>query len=125
MGKVIKFQQFTGFPEHYKAAEEYLLKYLPPSESKFTQTEFRKKKSMEKRPRQKDGIVYRAYLDVSPEEVSRNLNKLNSVQPDNNQELEQTQNRHSSFNSRNKSLKFNNGLGFNRKREMQDGYLEA
>ena len=28
----------AGFTEHYKAAEEYLLKYLPSSESKFTQT---------------------------------------------------------------------------------------
>ena len=60
---------------------------------------------------------------MSPEEVLRDLNKLNSVQPDNNQELEQTQNRHSSFNSRNKSLKFNNGLGFKRKRETQGGSL--
>ena len=67
----------AGFREHYKAAEEYLQKYLPSSESKFTQTEFREQKSMEKGPRQKDGKVYRDCLDVSPEEVLRNLNKLN------------------------------------------------
>ena len=28
----------AGFTEHYKAAEEYLQKYLPSSESKFTQS---------------------------------------------------------------------------------------
>ena len=43
----------AGFTEHYKVAEEHLLKYLPSSESKFTQTEFREKKSMEKRPNTK------------------------------------------------------------------------
>ena len=115
----------AGFTEHYKAAEEYLLKYLPSSESKFTQTEFREKKSMEKRPRQKDGKVYRDCLDVSPEKVLRNLNKLNSVQLDNNEKLEHTQNIHRSFNSRSKSLKFNNGLGFKRKRETQGGSLNT
>ena len=91
----------AGFTDHYKAAEEYLQKYLPSSEFKFTQTEVREQKSMEKRPRQKEGKVYRDCLDVSPEEVLRNLNQLNSVQLDNNQEPEQTQDRHSSFNSRN------------------------
>ena len=59
------------------------------------------KQLWEKRPKQKDGKVYRDYLDVSPEEVLRNLNKVNSVQLDNNQEAEQTQKRCSSFNRRN------------------------
>ena len=80
----------AGFTEHYKAAEEHLQKYLPSSESKFTQTEVREQKSMEKRPKQKEEKVNRNCIDVSPEEVLRNLNKLNSVQLGNNQEPEQT-----------------------------------
>ena len=50
---------------------------------------------------------------MSPDKASRNLNKLNSVQSDRTR----TDTEHSSFNSRNRSLKSNNGLGFVKERE--------
>ena len=55
----------AGFTEHYKAAEEYLQKYFPSSESRCTQTEVREQKSMEKRSRQKDGKFMGTVLSVT------------------------------------------------------------